>query len=259
MKTRQDWQFHSGDVPVSNSRTMTIISFLVYLSCANLLLIATAPLARLYFHTPGFLTFRIMLIAILIGVLFGVLTLVMLAILAITKTPIVWRPILSVIMIGFSPPLFAIFMTGIDVLSKPLIHDISTDVDDPPVYQEIINLRQADDNSTVYNKDVAPRQLAAYPEINPIHTDLSVNDALTESTQVVKDLRWELVNLDFETGIIEAYDTSKLFGFIDDIIIRVRPDGSGSRIDIRSSSRVGKGDLGKNADRILNFIDVFRT
>ncbi|NNE37124.1 MAG: DUF1499 domain-containing protein [Gammaproteobacteria bacterium] len=107
--------------------------------------------------------------------------------------------------------------------------------------------------------EVANKQLAAYPDIKPLITELSVDEALIEATQVVKDMQWEYINLDYEQGIIEAYDTSKLFGFIDDIIIRVRPDGSGSRVDIRSSSRVGKGDLGKNAERIAKFIRSFRT
>ncbi|NIN34131.1 MAG: DUF1499 domain-containing protein, partial [Gammaproteobacteria bacterium] len=69
---------------------------------------------------------------------------------------------------------------------------------------------------------------------------------------------WEFVNVDYDMGIIEAYDTSRIFGFVDDIVIRVSRQGSGSRVDIRSVSRLGKGDLGANALRISHFINTFR-
>jgi uncharacterized protein (DUF1499 family) len=38
------------------------------------------------------------------------------------------------------------------------------------------------------------------------------------------------------------------------VVIRIAPEGTGSRLDIRSMSRVGKSDLGKNADRIRAFL-----
>ena len=87
--------------------------------------------------------------------------------------------------------------------------------------------------------------------------DFSRDEALTRVVQVVLGLNWTLVNADFETGIVEAYDTTRVFGFVDDIVIRVRARGNGSRIDIRSVSRVGLGDAGMNAARIRSFIAAF--
>ncbi len=260
MKFSQDWQFETDSSPITHSKTMTMITLLSYLACLNLAVIVTAPLFRYYLNTPGFLTFRVMMIAIIIGVVLMVTTIFLSAFLTLTKTYISWRPVILIVILGMIPVLTAVILVGIDNFTKPLTHDISTDVDDPPLYQETINLRQPGDNSTAYMKDVtASKQLAAYPEIKPLITELSVDDALVEATQVVKDLQWEFINLDYQQGIIEAYDTSTLFGFIDDIVIRVRQEGSGSRIDIRSSSRVGKGDLGKNAERISQFIQTFRS
>jgi uncharacterized protein (DUF1499 family) len=121
------------------------------------------------------------------------------------------------------------------------------------------NIRSPEHNSPDYiGVTLASIQQDAYPQIQPLLTSLNRSDALVEATQVVKDLQWEFINIDYDKGIIEAYDTSKLFGFVDDIIIRVRQENPGSRIDIRSASRVGKGDLGKNAERIKQFINTFR-
>ncbi len=260
MRTKQDWQFETDNSKISNSRAMSILTVLFYLSCVNLVAIITAPLSRYYLDAPGFVSFRVMLAAIIIGVILGVTALTLSGIMVFSKSDVTWRPVIMIVMIGFAPVLIAIFSMGIDALSKPLIHDISTDVNDPPQYQETKNLRRAGENSTDYMRnEIAEKQLTAYPDLKPLVTGLSVDEALIEATQVVKDLQWEFINVDYGQGIIEAYDTSKLFGFIDDIIIRVRPEGSGSQIDIRSSSRVGKGDLGKNAERIFQFIRTFRT
>jgi uncharacterized protein (DUF1499 family) len=65
---------------------------------------------------------------------------------------------------------------------------------------------------------------------------------------------WEVVGRDADTGRIEAVDTTRWFGFKDDIAIRVTPAGAGSRIDVRSKSRVGRGDLGTNARRIRAYL-----
>ncbi|HEX7466433.1 MAG TPA: DUF1499 domain-containing protein, partial [Usitatibacter sp.] len=65
---------------------------------------------------------------------------------------------------------------------------------------------------------------------------------------------WEVVSSDAPSGRIEATDTSLWFGFKDDIVVRVRPDGAGSRVDVRSVSRVGKSDIGANAKRVRGFL-----
>jgi len=59
---------------------------------------------------------------------------------------------------------------------------------------------------------------------------------------------------DSTTGMIEAVVTTTVFGFQDDVAIRVRPADGGSVVDVRSKSRDGKGDLGVNANRIRDFV-----
>ncbi len=53
-----------------------------------------------------------------------------------------------------------------------------------------------------------------------------------------------------EPGAIEAVDRTIIAGFYDDVAIRVSGDDAASRVDIRSASRFGSADLGRNAERI---------
>ena len=75
---------------------------------------------------------------------------------------------------------------------------------------------------------------------------------------IARDLGWEVVNEDPSQGIVEATDTTFWFGFKDDVAVRVRADGQGSRVDVRSVSRVGQGDLGANAQRIGEFLQKMK-
>jgi uncharacterized protein (DUF1499 family) len=69
---------------------------------------------------------------------------------------------------------------------------------------------------------------------------------------------WKIVDENREEGRIEATATTRWFGFKDDVVIRIAPsDGNGSRVDIRSVSRVGLSDVGTNARRIRTFLKKF--
>ena len=69
---------------------------------------------------------------------------------------------------------------------------------------------------------------------------------------------WTIVAADDAAGRIEASDRSRWFGFTDDIVVRITPSGSGSRIDLRSSSRLGRSDFGVNAARIETYLAALR-
>ncbi len=141
--------------------------------------------------------------------------------------------------------------------SLPVIHDISTDVVNPPQFQpDILALRAAAHaaNSTVYaGASIATLQRKAYPDIRPMTFDLPPAKVFDAALRTTSALGWKLVSDDPRTGLIEASDTTFWFGFTDDVVIRVEPSGRGSRLDIRSESRVGESDLGKNAQRIRAF------
>jgi uncharacterized protein (DUF1499 family) len=149
------------------------------------------------------------------------------------------------------------FVTG---LSRPGIHDITTDTEQPPQYVAVLPLRANAPNKTEYpGESVAARQREAYPDVQPLTLDVAPPQAFDRALAVVREMGWALVEADAATGRIEATDTTFWFGFKDDVVVRVRPTGTGgSRIDVRSLSRVGGGDAGTNAKRIREFLAALK-
>lgn len=258
MKTTPDWQFDSTGQPARNG-ARPLVKLGGLLAFINILIIIAAPLTRLYLEVPALTAFRIFFSALQAGIILGLLGLVLICITALTKNRFSTRGGMTLLLAGLLPAAIVIAMIGPANLAKPAIHDITTDPANPPEFIEVRKLRQPGENSVDYDgATVAAKQQLAYPDLAPIRTTMNPDDALTEASQVVKDLGWEFINVDYNVGIIEAYDTTDLFRFVDDVVIRVRRDGEGSRVDIRSVSRVGKGDLGQNAERIRRFIRAFR-
>lgn len=141
----------------------------------------------------------------------------------------------------------------------PPIHNISTDVVNPPAFDEIAEIRTAAHNPLEYDAEkLADVQLAAYPSVKTVVSELSLDEAYDRALQVAKSLNWEIVNADQTGGLIEATETTLLWGFKDDVVIRVTPmEDQTSAIDLRSVSRIGISDLGANAKRIEAFIEKF--
>ncbi len=136
----------------------------------------------------------------------------------------------------------------------PPIHDISTDTNDPPRFVDVLPLRIDASNGSDYAGDsIAQLQRAAYPDVQPIQLPVTSGEAYTQVLAAAERLGWELVGSDSASGRIEATATTTWFGFKDDVVIRVRGEGSGSRVDVRSMSRVGRSDVGANAKRIRAF------
>ena len=140
--------------------------------------------------------------------------------------------------------------------SVPPIHDISTDLVNPPEFVAIAPLRADAPNPVEYaGVEVATQQRAAYPELQTLNYPQSKSELVEATKQVIDNLGWQLVNIDTNQGIIEATDRTMWFGFKDDVIVRITDNGSKRLVDIRSKSRVGGSDLGKNAERIHGFIE----
>ena len=138
---------------------------------------------------------------------------------------------------------------------KPPIHDITTDIDNPPAFVTVVPLNTP--GRTDYEGEViAAQQRQAYPDLLPAMLDVPPAEAFERALAAVYRMRWQLVEADEPGGRIEATDTTFWFGFKDDVVIRVRPSGGGSRIDVRSLSRVGGGDAGTNAARIHEYVEA---
>jgi uncharacterized protein (DUF1499 family) len=148
------------------------------------------------------------------------------------------------------------------VSSVPRIHNISTDILDPPSFDALIAVREAEGaNPLAYDAALlAEQQQAAYPLVTTLTSPISPANALNAATMVLEDLGLEVINVSTEKGIVEATDTTFWFGFKDDVVVRVRAaeNGGGSVVDVRSVSRVGQSDLGLNAKRIGSILDGLR-
>jgi uncharacterized protein (DUF1499 family) len=141
----------------------------------------------------------------------------------------------------------------------PPIHDITTDTENPPLFVAVLPLRADAQNPPDYGgEEVATQQRAAFPAIQPVSVPLPPDRSFALAVATAEDQGWEIVAAVPSEGRIEATDTTLWWGFKDDIVIRVRPDGAGSRLDIRSKSRVGIGDLGTNAARIEAFLEQLK-
>lgn len=137
----------------------------------------------------------------------------------------------------------------------PPIHDISTDTTRPPQFVAVLPLRADAPNPAEYGgAEVAAQQLAAYPDVRTHRMDAPPALAFEGAKDAARELGWEIVAADPADGRIEATATTFWFGFKDDVVIRIEPDGAGSRVDVRSVSRVGASDVGANAARIRAFL-----
>lgn len=134
----------------------------------------------------------------------------------------------------------------------PPINDVSTDTDDPPVFWFTAT-------PTDYPAANARPQLAAYPQVRPLDVDLAADEGFARALALVGERGWTVLSDDPEEGQIEAIATSRLFGFEDEVAIRVTETESGTRIDMRSRSRIGLIDRGANARRITFFLSDLET
>ncbi len=142
---------------------------------------------------------------------------------------------------------------------SPPIHDITTDTENPPQFVAIIPLRKGSANPVEYQgRSIAQQQRTAYPDIQPATIAEPPDAAFKRALNAARDVGWQIVAAVPDARRIEATDTTIWFGFKDDIVVRVTPTDGGSRIDVRSVSRLGEGDLGKNAARIRAYMQRLR-
>ncbi len=163
-------------------------------------------------------------------------------------------------------PLYDYAMVDI-VHAIPPIHDISTDMEHPPAFVALLSDRQGAANPPRYDgPELVPTydgklvttyalQKKYYSDIRSIGVLIPPAKLYGRALNAAKAMDWQIVAAvpDAQGGRIEAMSRSFLFGFVDDIVIRVKPAGMGARLDIRSKSRDGENDLGRNAANIRAF------
>jgi len=144
--------------------------------------------------------------------------------------------------------------------AAPRINDVTTDTVRPPAMIVTLQMRKGAPNRAAYpGESAAAQQRAAYPDIVPIMLATAPAEAFRRVDRVAMALGWEVVARAPAEGRLEAVDTTAWFGLQDDIVVRIRAEGTtGSRIDIRSKSRLGESDFGANARRIRAFTERLR-
>ncbi|MFH5884324.1 DUF1499 domain-containing protein [Halalkalibaculum sp. DA3122] len=140
----------------------------------------------------------------------------------------------------------------------PPIHDISTDIQNPPEFKAVVPLRADAPNDIEYGgEEVAKLQKEHYPDIETLILQVPYPGAFERALQVARSTSWEIVGYSEQEGRIEATHTLPWYGFKDDVVIRVDTadsDSTASKIDVRSVSRIGRGDIGVNAHRIRDYL-----
>jgi len=138
----------------------------------------------------------------------------------------------------------------------PRINDFTTDLASPPAFHKALTYPANASRDMDYPASFAEQQRACCSDLAPLVLPLSKEAAVARVAATAATMpSWRVTATDPEAGTVEAVSTTKLFGFQDDIVLRVRDAGDGkSRIDMRSKSRDGKGDLGANAARIRAFM-----
>ena len=135
----------------------------------------------------------------------------------------------------------------------PTINDLTTDVRDPPAFQALAPLRSGMANPAAYPGEAfAARQAAAYPDLVPLDVNRPAPEVFDLVIDALKRLQMSIVAEQEPTdenpiGRAEAVDRTLILGFYDDIAVRVTAEGTGSRIDVRATSRTPGHDMGGNA------------
>lgn len=155
--------------------------------------------------------------------------------------------------LAVAAPVFLTVQAGYKV---PRIHDITTDLQNPPRFSAILTVRTAEhnplDRKTPAN--LAELQQAGYPDLSSLLIDKSPAQAFTEAIALAKARNWKIMAVSAEDGIIEATDTTRFMGFKDDVVIRISAKADKTIVDMRSASRIGISDMGTNAARIKAFL-----
>lgn len=212
----------------------------------------------------GVISRKVAPIIMLLSLVFGIISLI----LAIAVRP--RRGFFVAVLAILIPATAGIYTKSVQKTAGklPLIHDITTDTQNPPTFGAFIQEERAKTKGVntldyVGKKDLREKKLVSvlqsrdYPEIRPLIMSDDPDVVYGEAKQVALQMGWDIVSEDGDSGKIEAVASTFWYGFKDDVVIRVRPsEGGGSVLDIRSVSRVGASDLGANAARIKTFLKL---
>jgi len=209
-------------------------------------------------------SFALLRVAAWAGVGVGLLSLVGL-VLAMSRSRLREAGMLAVAAIVCAAVFLPVRGLQSDAQAYPPIHDVTTDLADPPQFAAIpprvedplrVPARTEELEALTPEERYRVYHERAYGDLSALSLGLAPADALKAAEAAAREMGWEVVALTPEAGRLEATSTTAWFGFKDDVVVRVRPGVSGgSRVDVRSVSRIGVSDLGANAKRIEAFLE----
>lgn len=241
-----------------NARKSRVATVGVWLSILSLVVLILSILgSRLELVHFG-IAVRGMALAALVGVAAALLSAVGLVLTLVTS-----RRGARVAMVGLVVSLLVaapVVQTMLVSTKVPRIHDITTDLDNPPAFKAVLPLRGETSNPLDRTEpaDLAEQQRAAYPDIATLDLRQHPGKVFEAALRAAKASDWEIVSADPATGMIEAVATTPVMAFKDDVAIRVTATDTGTVVDMRSVSRVGMSDLGANANRIRTYLHALK-
>jgi len=244
----------------NKQETLWWAKFFVFSSVLSLIILISGPFGYKYGVTdlaPSLISVLVALIGAVLVIVVGAVT----TIVATKKGLQKERNMIVVAMVVSLIPLFFILPQIIKARTVPPIHDISTDTINPPEFVVIAGLRKDAPNDLIYAHEGSAEKLAslqqtAYPLVSSVTMEVSIAEAVSKSTSILTAQGLEVVNSDPATGIVEATATTFWFGFKDDVVVRITQEATGTKVDVRSVSRVGQSDIGANAARIQKFLNA---
>ncbi len=217
---------------------------------ALLLLLVSGPLyqAEILGLMNAFLAMRIALIVGAVAIILALIQVIFM------RKTISW-PVTGIAVLCAAVAIFMPLSMMNKAKSVPPIHDITTDLVNPPKFVAILPLRADAPNPAEYQgEEVASQQREAYPELQTQKYQQTAEQVFDAALAAVRSMGLEVVSSDKTLGLIEAYDTTTWFGFVDDVVIRIQNSEQMTILDARSKSRVGMSDIGKNAERLNTLI-----
>ncbi len=158
-----------------------------------------------------------------------------------------------ILVVVAAAPFFVVLVSAAPGLSYPPINDITTDLENPPPFAKALETNP--DRDMEYPEPFKSVVLEKYADLEPLLLEESPERVYQRAVELAKaQSGWTVTNEDVAALTVEGEAQSYFFGFIDDFVIRVKKTEEGARVDMRSKSRDGKGDLGANAKRIRNFL-----
>jgi uncharacterized protein (DUF1499 family) len=137
----------------------------------------------------------------------------------------------------------------------PPLYDITTDTANPPPFIAALELRKGARLPADYPANFANQQPQVYPDIRPMIRKEPPEQAFARALRAARAMGWNLHTVVPAEGRIEAVAKSFWFGFEDDVVVRVTAIDGGSRIDVRSTGRLGRRDGGTNAKRVKAYLE----